>query len=89
MWTIYKKQRKDPKKILPTQNKFAGSGIKNESISNKELAEELHKPIIRKFKKRKVHSPFIDSIWGADLSDMQLISKLNEGFIANMHALFL
>ena len=41
-----------------TQNKFAGSGIKNENISNKELAEELHKPIIRKFKKRKVHSPF-------------------------------
>ena len=28
-------------------------------ISNKELAEELHKPIIRKFKKRKVHSSFI------------------------------
>ena len=41
-----------------TQNKFAGSGIKNENISNKELAEELHKPIIRTFKKRKVHSPF-------------------------------
>ena len=33
-------------------NKFAGSGIKNENISNKESAEELHKPIIRKFKKR-------------------------------------
>ena len=37
--------------------------------------EELHKPIIRKFNERKVHSPFIDNIWGADLSDMQLISK--------------
>ena len=34
--------------------KFAGSCIKNENISNKELAEELHKPIIRNFKKRKV-----------------------------------
>ena len=49
-----------------TQNKFAGSGIKNENISNKELAQELHKPVIRKFGKRKVHSPFIDNIWGAD-----------------------
>ena len=49
--------------------------FKNEIISNKELAEELHKPIIRKCKKRKVHSPFIDNIWGADLADMQLISK--------------
>ena len=27
----------------------SGSGIKNENMSNKELAEELHKPIIRKF----------------------------------------
>ena len=60
--------------------KASGSGIKNKNISNKELAEELHKPIIRKFKKRKVQSPLIDNIWGADLADMQLISKLNKGF---------
>ena len=46
-------------------------------MSNKELAEELHKP--RKFKKIKVHSHFIDNIWGADLADMQLISKFNKG----------
>ena len=46
------------------------SGFKNVNISNKELAEEFHKPIIRKFKKRKVHSPFIDNIWGDDLVDM-------------------
>ena len=45
-------------------------GIKNENISNKELAEELHKPIIRTFEKREVNSPFIDNIWGADLADM-------------------
>ena len=50
--------------------KNSGSGIKNENISNKELAEELHKPIIRNFNKRKVHSPFIENIWGADLADM-------------------
>ena len=43
-------------------------------MSNKELAEELHKPVIRKFVKRKVPSPFIENIWGADLADMQLIS---------------
>ena len=40
----------------------SGSDIKNENIPNKELAEELHKPIIRKFNKRKIHSPFIDNI---------------------------
>ena len=60
--------------------KTSGSGIKNKNISNKELAEGLHKPIIRKFKKRKVQSPFINNIWGADLADMQLISNFNKGF---------
>ena len=49
-------------------------------MSNKELAEELHKPIIRKFEKGKVHSPFTDNIWCADLTDMQLISKRNKRF---------
>ena len=42
--------------------KTSGSGIKNENISNQELAEEFYKPIIGKFKKRKVYSPFIDNI---------------------------
>ena len=62
---------------LRLQNK---SAIKSENISNKELTEELHKPIIGKFNKRKVHSPFIDNIWGADGADMKLISKLNKEF---------
>ena len=48
-------------------------------MSNKELAKELHKPIIKKFKQRKVQSPFIDNIWGADFTDMQLIRKFNRG----------
>ena len=43
------------------------------------LAEELHKPIIRNFKKRTVYSGFKDNNWGADLADMQLISKFNKG----------
>ena len=62
---------------LATQKKFA---VENENISNKELAEELHKPIIRKFNKRKVHSPYINNIWVAHLPDIQLISKFNKGF---------
>ena len=48
-------------------------------MSNKELAEELHKTIIKKFKKRKLRLSFINNIWGADLADMQLISKFNKG----------
>ena len=58
----------------------SGSCIKNENMPNKELAEELHKPIIRKFEKGKVRSSFINNIWGGDLADIQLISKFNKGF---------
>ena len=49
----------------------------NENI---QLADELHKPIIKKLKKRKVYSSFRDNIWGADLADMQLLNKVNKGF---------
>ena len=43
------------------------------------MANELHKPIVRKFKKRKVYSYFKDNIWGVDLADMQSLSKYNKG----------
>ena len=58
--------------------KSSGSGLANKE--NIQLANELHKPIIRKFKKRKVYSSFRDNIWGVDLADMQLLSKFNKGF---------
>ena len=47
--------------------------------NNKILAEELHKPVIKKFNKRKVYSQFKDNIWGVDLTDMQSLSKRNKG----------
>ena len=43
------------------------------------LADERHKPIIRKFNKRKVYSQFKDDIWGVDLADMQSLSRKNKG----------
>ena len=43
-----------------------------------EKLKELHEPIIKKFEKKKVYSPFIDNISSADLADMQLISKFNK-----------
>ena len=64
--------------MLP-DNSLSGSGIENENMSNKELAGELHNSVIWKFKKRKVHSLFINNIWSADLADVQLISKFNKG----------
>ena len=58
--------------------KSSGSGIKNEITQNQQLAEQLHKPIIRKLKKGNVYSLFKDNIFGAALADMQLISKFNK-----------
>ena len=65
-------------KVASPDKKSIGSGAKLTS-QIEQLAEELHKPIIRKFKKRKVYSAFKDNIWGADLADMQLLSKYNKG----------
>ena len=63
--------------------KSKGSGAKHVNTKltsqNEQLADELHKPIIRKFKKRKVYSAFKDNIWAADLADMQLLSRCNKG----------
>ena len=47
-------------------------------MPNQQLANELHKPIIRKFKRRKVYSSFKDNIWGVDLADMQSLRKYNK-----------
>ena len=55
------------------------SGANIEIKENEKLVEEIHKPVIRKFKKRKVCSSFKKNIWGADLAVMQLISKFNKG----------
>ena len=43
------------------------------------LADELHKPVIKKFNKRKVYSQFKDNIWGVDLANTQSLSKRNKG----------
>ena len=59
--------------------KVSGVKIKNENKQNEQLAEELHKPIIRKFKRRKVYSSFKNNIWGVNLAGMQLISRFNKG----------
>ena len=62
-----------------------GSGIvaslanKSSNKPNYQLANKLHKPIIKKFNKRRVYSSFRDNIWVVDLADMQWLSKYNKG----------
>ena len=63
-------------KFFDKKTKGSGVTLANKSAiksihQNEQLAEELHKPIIRKFKKREVYSAFKDNIWAADLADMQ------------------
>ena len=62
--------------------KCIGSGIARDSSlkrvakdSSLILADELHKPVIKRFNKKKVYSQFKDNIWGVDLADMQSLSK--------------
>ena len=55
-----------------------GSGfkkLKNTARNSSILADERHKPIIKKFNKRKVYSQFKDNTWGVDLADMQSLSR--------------
>ena len=59
--------------------KSTGSGFKKLKNSSSVLADQLHKPIIRKFNKIKVYSQFKDNIWGVDLADMQSLSRKNKG----------
>ena len=64
--------------------KYKGSDVNTHAnksaVNNEKIAEELHKPIIKKSKKWTVYSLFKDNICGADLADMQLISSFNKGF---------
>ena len=46
---------------------------------DKQLTNELHRPITRKFKKHNIYSSFRDNIWGTDLVDLQLRSECNRG----------
>jgi len=65
-----------------TKKRF-GWGLKNDLISGitwiDQLADEIHKPVVKKFRKRKVYVSGIDKIWAADLVDMQSFSKFNCG----------
>ena len=45
-----------------------------------QLADELHKPVRRRFEERNVFAKQIDDIWAADLVDMSSFSRSNKGY---------
>ena len=90
--------RKLVRTIIGKKRKL-GWGSNNNNNNNiewsNELADELHKPIRRKFRKRRVFANEVDSMWAADLVDMQSFSRSNKGYKyimmiidANMGGLF-
>ena len=72
-----KKSTAEPSALARTGSGF--KKLKNTARNSSILADERHKPIIRKFNKRKVYSQFKDNIWGVDLADMQSLSRKNKG----------
>ena len=66
-------------KFFNKRKKRLGLNIVKNSLNNKILSEELHKRIIKIFKRRKVYSSFKDNTWGIDLADISLISKFSKG----------
>lgn len=47
-------------------------------MSDYQLAEELHKPVVRKFKRKKVYSRFKDNVHAAELAVIESLSSNNQ-----------
>ena len=56
------------------------TALSNDDDWTQQLADELHKPIRRNFKKRRVIVNHIDDIWCSDLVEMQQFSRWNKGY---------
>ena len=56
-----------------------GSSYRSKKKFTDDLADELYKPVTRKFQRRSVNVNGVDEIWAADLIDMQAFSKDNNG----------
>ena len=58
--------------------KFFDKKIEQEIIVNEQPAQELYKPVIKRFKRKKVNTKFKDNIWAADLAEMESFSSKNK-----------
>ena len=47
---------------------------------NSKLATELHRPVSRKFRRRRVFATGQDKIWASDLADFQKLARHNRGY---------
>ena len=58
--------------------KFFDKKARTEINVNEQLAEDLHKPVIKNFKRRKVYARFKDNIWAANLAEMESLPSKNK-----------
>ena len=64
------------KNIISSKKKL---GLGNDFNMN-DLSEELNKPVINKFTRKKIIVNYIDEIHSCDLVDMQKYSRMNKGY---------
>ena len=58
-------------------NRFFDKKTRSGVSISEQLAEELHQPVIKKFKRRKVCARFKDNIWAAGLTEIESLSSEN------------
>ena len=76
-------------KLIKAKVNFGwGYPINKQFKFTNELAEELYKPVTRKFQRRRVNVNIIDEIWAADLIDMQAFSKDNNDILLTVIDIF-
>ena len=57
--------------------KFFDKKTKSGMCVNKQPPQELDKPVIKKFKRRRVHAMFKENIWASELDQMESLPFFN------------
>ena len=55
--------------------------VKDESTLNMKLGDKIHKSIFKKYQNHEFYSFFIDNIWGANLANIKLLRRYNQGVL--------
>ena len=65
--------------VYKVHNKKTGPGAPRRvgAYVNKVLAQDLHKKLIKRFKRRKTYARFKDNIWAADLAEIESLTSFN------------
>ena len=65
----YRRYRGYQRALASMVYKFFDTKTRSGVSVNEQLAEKLHKLVIKKFKRRKVYARFKDNVWAVDLAE--------------------